>query len=84
MNNEKTWLVVRFGFAVFVLGGIARMYMMVRLYGWSGWFSSQRNVTQKYRAVVMGHHAPAWPIGLSLICTPLGIAIMFGAILLSK
>ena len=84
MNNDITWLVVRFGFAVFVLGGLARMYMVVRLNGWSGWFSSQRNLRQNYRTAVASRHAPAWPLGLSLICPYLGIAIIFGAILSSK
>ncbi len=84
MNGQNTWLVCVFGFAVFALGGSARQYMVVRLYGWNGYLSSQRDLTEKYRAHVRSHNAPLWPIGLSFVCIPLGIVICFSAILFSK
>jgi hypothetical protein len=84
MNIQNTWCVCIVGFLVFSLGGFARQYMVVRLYGWNGYLSSQRNLTRKYRALVQGQSAPMWPIGVSLLCIPLGIAIVFAAILLSK
>ncbi len=84
MNDQNTWLVCVLGFAVFSLGGFARQYMVVRLYGWSGYLSSQRDLTQKYRALVRSQNAPSWPMGVSFLCIPLGIVVVFGAILLSK
>jgi hypothetical protein len=84
MNVQNTWVVCVIGFLVFSLGGFARQYMVVRLYGWSGYLSSQRNLTQKYRALVRSQNVPWWPIGVSLLCIPLGIVIVFGAILLSR
>ncbi len=84
MNSENTWLTCTVGITVFFLGGFARQYMVVRLYGWSGYLSSQRKLTGKYRVLVRSHHAPSWPIGFSFVCIPLGFIIIFGAIFLSK
>jgi hypothetical protein len=84
MNSENTWLTCVFGFTVFALGGFARQYMVVRLYGWGGYLSSQRDLIKKYRDLIRSHRAPSWPIGLSFVCIPLGFVIIFGAILLAK
>jgi hypothetical protein len=84
MNSENTWLTCVFGFAVFALGGFARQYMVVRLYGWGEYLSSQRDLTEGYRALIRSQHAPSWPIGLSFVCIPLGFVIIFFAIFLAK
>jgi hypothetical protein len=84
MNAEHTWQAGVFGMVVFLLGGIARMYMIVRLYGWAGWFASQRGLTERYRALVKDHRAPSWPVMVGLVCPVLGIIIMFASILFSK
>jgi hypothetical protein len=84
MNGQRTWFECLLGLAVFSLGGFAIQYMVVRLNGWSGYLSSQRDLKERYRALVRNHNAPSWPIAVSFLCIPLGIVIVFGAILMSK
>jgi len=84
MNSQNTWLVCVLGVAVFARGGFARHSRVVHLFGWGGYLSSQRDLTEKYRALVRSQHAPSWPIGVSFVCIPLGIVIAFGAIFFSK
>jgi hypothetical protein len=84
MNGQKTWLLCVLGFAVFSIGGIARMNMVIRLNGWAGYLSRQKNLTKNYRLLMEKEDAPGWPIIVSSVCSPLGIVIVFSAILLSK
>ena len=79
--RDHTWLLCVVGMMVFGVGGFARQYMVVRLYGWKGYLSSQRELTDKYRALVRGEGAPSWPLVMSPLCIALGIIIIFGAIL---
>ena len=72
------------GFVVFCIGGFARMYMVVRINGWSGYLSSQRNLITNYRKLISQQAAPIWPLVVSVTCMPLGLAIVFAVILLSK
>jgi hypothetical protein len=46
---------------------------------WGG--QSARNTELSYMRLVKETHAPAWPLYVSWTCVPLGIAVMFGAIL---
>lgn len=60
------------------------MSMVIRLNGWAGYLSRQKGLGEKYRLLMRSEHAPGWPIIVSSICLPLGIAVVFGAILLSR
>jgi hypothetical protein len=84
MNADQTWLLCVVGIVVFWIGGMARMYMVVRLQGWAGYLSSQKNLTKRYRLLIETKHAPRWPMIVSSVCLPLGVVIVFGAILVSK
>ena len=84
MNGENTWHVSVLGMVVFFVGVFARQYMVVRLYGWRGYLASQRNLTDKYRALAREQDAPSWPVPVSLLCLVSGIVIVFGAIFTSK
>jgi hypothetical protein len=84
MNGQNTWLACVLGIIVFSVGIVARQYMVVRLYGWSGYLASQRDLTEKYRVRVREQHAPSWPIYASFICLTMGVVIVFASILMSK
>ncbi len=83
-GDQKTWSVCILGIAVFCIGATARMYMVVRLNGWAGYLSRQKNLIKNYRLLIENEHASWWPIIVSSACLPLGVMIVFGAILFSK
>ena len=84
MKDQETWLWCILGMAVFLVEVCARQYMVVRLHGRSGYLSSQRGLITWYRELVDRKEAPRWPVLVSVFCMPLGIAIIFAAILLGK
>jgi len=73
-----TFPVVLLGWAVFVVGGFAHAYMNLRTNRW--WWGNSRD----YRVYIRENGGPVWPIYVKLVCIPLGIAIAFGAILVSN
>jgi hypothetical protein len=66
-----------------MIGGVLRMYMVIRTRGWRGYFSSQSAAIQDYRLLVSKHQAPSWPIPLSYLCAVGGIVTIFGSIIFS-
>lgn len=84
MSDQKTWSVCILGIAVFCIGVAARMYMVIRLNGWAGYLSRQKNLTKNYRLLIENERASRWPILESGACLPLGVVIVFSAILFSK
>ena len=80
--GTHTNLIVFTGFVLFVLGGSARMYMLIALRGWKGYLTSQKNLTREYRQSFREPRALV-PLVLMYTLTPLGIIIVFSAILLS-
>ena len=82
MNNTWLWCVV--GFACFVVGGILRMFMVVRVNGWAGYLKNQSGVPEAYRRLANERNAPLWPLPASYALIVIGIATVFGSILRSK
>ena len=83
MNADQTWLLCVVGIVVFWIGGMARMYMVVRLQGWAGYLSSQKNLTE-VSALDRDQTRPSMAHDREQRVLPLGVVIVFGAILVSK
>lgn len=75
---------VYLGFAIFTLGGFARIYMVIRLNGLKGILSSQKRLTTSYYELTKEQEAPLWPLVMSVTFLPVGIVIVLGAILWSR
>jgi hypothetical protein len=74
-------LVIVLGFVVFLIGGLARTHMnrVIRdsnpgayLYG--------KSTEVGYLRLVKGRKAPILPFLVTIVCIPLGVALVFGAI----
>ena len=79
MNTTFLWCIV--GFVFFCVGVSFRMYIVVRVKGWSGYLSQQTGVMDSYRQLIAEKHAPLWPLPMSYLCMSLGILIGFVSIL---
>jgi hypothetical protein len=70
------------GFAVFCVGGACRVYMDFAVNGWAFLRTLRRVSTVKgYEHLMETAKASPWPLLVSRVCIPLGIAFVFGAIL---
>jgi hypothetical protein len=58
------------------------MYLVVRVKGWRGYLSRQKGVVNEYRQLVAAGKAPSWPLPMSYVLIGLGIAFVFGSIVL--
>jgi hypothetical protein len=73
------------GFVVFTVGGAARAYMDFTVNGWSMFYKFRRGNTERnYKNLIDQSGGHRWPLIVSYVCIPLGIAIVFGSILLSN
>jgi hypothetical protein len=81
---DKTYFGYVIGMIFFWIGGALRMYMVVRIKGWSGYLARQAGVIDSYRVLAREHKAPLWPLPTSYVCIAFGIALAFGSILLSN
>jgi hypothetical protein len=72
------------GLGIFALGVHGLRYMQARVLG--GWNRVKvvHDLTGKYRVLIREAKAPLWPLILYWVCSPLGIVVAFGAILLTK
>lgn len=71
------------GMAILCTASMSYFYMCIRnLRGTEG--SYGQRTFERYRALVQEGSASIWPMRLVVFCAPLGIAIVFGSILLSK
>lgn len=70
-----------FGFALFCIGGLARTYMNLRLnrHLWHG--QKGQSTERRYLQLIKQRKASIWPLVLTLVLVPLGIVILFGAII---
>jgi hypothetical protein len=82
MKNTFAWCIV--AFLCFSLGTALRMYMVIRVKGWSGYLAQQTGIADSYRQLVTKNQAPAWPLPMSYTCIAVGIAVGFGAILIGQ
>ncbi|HEY1903208.1 MAG TPA: hypothetical protein VGG56_12290 [Terracidiphilus sp.] len=75
--------IVAIGFIVFCVGGLARVYMDFSSKNGRFWGgnSAQKNTELSYIRMAKETGKSQWPVYLAAICIPLGIAIVFGAIL---
>lgn len=80
---SQAFLYRMLGFAVFLAGGVLHMYMVIRVRGLRGYFSSSGAARKGYRSLVEKRCAPLWPLPVSLLCTIGGIIIMFISVILS-
>jgi hypothetical protein len=76
-------LMLAFGVAVFIVGGLSRTYENIKIsqssvHNWGTWSTELR-----YMRLVRELGAPLWPLIVASVCIPLGILIGFAAILLS-
>lgn len=81
---KNTWLWCLAGFLCFSVGGCLRMYIVIRVNGWSGYLARQNGLSESYKRLVADHQAQWWPLPASYFCMALGIAVVFGAIFASK
>lgn len=73
------------GMALFVIGGLARTYMNILISRSPLSSESPFSSTElRYKRLRREHGAPAWPLVVTIILMPLGIILVFGAILWSK
>lgn len=79
MSTTFLWCIV--GFVFFCVGVSLRMYIVVRVKGWSGYLSQQTGVVDSYRQLIAEGQAPRWPLLMSYLCVALGILIGFVSIL---
>jgi hypothetical protein len=83
MPNILPWLLA-IGFIIFTVGAAARIYMDLRLRGSSRVGMSRGGLTERnYRQLMKDQDVPRWPLVLSLSCIPLGVVLVFGAIIWS-
>lgn len=83
--SQRLRILVAVGLSVFFVGGIARTYMNIQLRGWRSFIVPARGLTERqYGQLIRERGAPMWLLILSVSCIPLGIAIVFGAILWAK
>jgi hypothetical protein len=54
--------------------------MNVRLKGWNLLRSPGGSTEKRYMRLMHEQGAPAWPLFVTILCIPLGIAVFFGAI----
>lgn len=80
LKNTWFWCIV--GVLVFNFGIALRMYLVVRVRGWKGYLSRQAGVIDAYRRLIVSEGAPSWPLPASYILMGLGVAFVFGSILL--
>jgi len=71
------------GMLLFLLGGVCRMYMLVRARGWGKYLSIQAGLTDEYAKLVADKKAPRWPLPASYVFTASGILVLFGSILIN-
>lgn len=79
---RDTWFWTKVGITLFFIGGILRMYLVVRVKGWQGYLERQARVTNAYRQLVAEKKAVLWPLPGSYVFIGLGFAFIFGSILL--
>jgi hypothetical protein len=80
-ESAKMWAAI--GFGIFCVGGVARVYMDFAANGMNMFRKFQRGNTELgYWRLVKERNAPALPLFLSVVCIPVGILIVFGAITL--
>jgi hypothetical protein len=72
------------GFVIFCLGGLARTYMNISLDGWKSFVRSKELTEQRYRRLMKEQGAPAWPLIATVTFMPLGVVLVFGAIVWSN
>ena len=72
------------GFLLFSIGGVLRMYMVVRVKGWSGYLEGQAGLAGAYKRLTQDRRAPLWPLPASYVLMVLGIVTVFASIILSK
>ncbi|SNT32232.1 hypothetical protein SAMN05421770_107177 [Granulicella rosea] len=82
-HMDRTSLGCLAGLVLFIVGGVLHQYVAVRAKGWTGYFALQGDVRRAYRKLVADGQAPAWPLMATYSFAAIGIAIMFGSILLS-
>jgi hypothetical protein len=72
------------GLAISAAGIHGLRYMQSRVFG--GWNRVRviRNLTGRYRVLILEENAPVWPLVLYRVCFPLGIVVAFAAILWVK
>jgi hypothetical protein len=80
LKNTWFWCIV--GVAIFTFGIALRMYLVVRVRGWKGYLLPQAGVVEAYRMFVVSGGAPSWPLPTSYVLMGLGVAFVFGSILL--
>jgi hypothetical protein len=72
------------GFLTFGLGGLARTYMnrqiRKRMPSRSIWASTEIG----YWRLVQDRQAPKWPLFVTLVCLPVGVVLVFTAVIISS
>ena len=82
MLSGKLPFSIAIEFIVFCIGGAARVYMDFSVNGWRAAYDFKRgNTGSTYWQLVKQQSVPAWPLLLSVTCIPLGVLIMFEAII---
>jgi|HubBroStandDraft_5_1064220.scaffolds.fasta_scaffold326952_1 hypothetical protein len=85
MAGMNVWQVAVIGFVVFTVGGAARAYMDFTVNGWRMFYDFRRGNTERtYKSLIDRSGGNRWPLIVSYVCIPLGIAIVFGSIILSN
>jgi len=65
---------------MFCVGILARTYMNLTINKGQLW-GGRRGVTElAYARLIKERHAPTWPLIVTVVCVPIGIAVMFAAI----
>jgi hypothetical protein len=72
--NRMVFLICIFGWAIFCVGALAGLYMMIHTGDWT------MASVEKYKQI-SADQRNLWPIYCVYICIPLGILIAFAAIL---
>lgn len=79
-ESAKVWVAI--GFGIFCVGGVARAYMDFAANGMRMFYKFRRGNTElSYWRLIKERNAPTLPLILSVICIPLGILVVFGAII---
>ena len=78
---ERSVLMLAFGFGLFVIGGLARTYMNIRIAQAQSNDTTTRSTEIRYMRLVRNNGASLWPLIIAVVLMPLGVILTFAAII---
>ena len=78
---ERFVLMLAFGVVVFIIGGLARTYMNLKIAQAQSNDPTTRSTEIRYMRLVRSKGASLWPLIIAVVLMPLGVILTFAAII---